>query len=267
MATDALTEAFRTAAGENRAVLLPYLTAGLPDVSGSVRLFQAMSEAGADGFEVGIPYSDPLMDGPTIQEAGERALAAGATMDSGLDVVRQVVASTGKPVLVMTYVNPVLRMGVARFMERIAEAGASGVIVADLPVDEARPFLSAAEAVGIGVVLFAAPTIDDLRLRLVADSKPLFIYGVAELGVTGERVDRSAHAPELARRVRAATDIPLVLGVGISTPAHASAAAAVADGVIVGSAIVRCVLDAADQAAAESSVAHLVTELAAAVRR
>ncbi|NNF65283.1 MAG: tryptophan synthase subunit alpha [Acidimicrobiia bacterium] len=267
VATEALAEAFRKAAAENRAVLFPYLTAGLPDVAGSVKLFQAMSDAGADGFEVGIPYSDPLMDGPTIQEAGERALAAGATMDTGLEVVRQVVESTGKPVLVMTYVNPVLRMGVTRFMERIAQAGASGVIVADLPVDEADPFLSAADAFGIGVVLFAAPTIDEARLRLVAESKPLFIYGVAELGVTGERVDRSTHAPELARRVRAATDIPLVMGVGISTPAHASAAAEVADGVIVGSAIVRCVLDAADQAAAEASVARLVTELAAAVRR
>lgn len=267
MATELLAEAFRRAADEGRAVLFPYLTAGLPDVAGSVRLFQAMSKAGADGFEVGIPYSDPLMDGPTVQEAGERALAAGATMDSGLDVVRQVVEKTGKPVLVMTYVNPVLRMGVARFMERIAEAGASGAIVVDLPVDEAGPFLAAAVAVDVGLVLFAAPTIDEARLELVAASKPIFIYGIAELGVTGERVERSVHASDLARRVRAATDIPLVMGVGISTPSHAAAAAAVADGVIVGSAIVRCVLDAADQATAEQSVALLVSELAAAVRR
>lgn len=258
---------FARAANENRAVLLPYLTAGLPDVENSVRLFQAMSDAGADGFEVGIPYSDPLMDGPIIQEAGERALAAGATMASSLEVVRQVAAVTGKPVLVMTYVNPILRMGVPEFMNRVAGAGATGVIVADLPVDEAGRFLAAAHAADIGLVLFAAPTIDSARLELVAGSAPLFIYGIAELGVTGERIDRSAHAPELAKRVRAATDIPLVLGVGISTPAHAAAAAEVADGVIVGSAIVRCVLDAPDQAAAEAAIADLVSQLAAAVRR
>lgn len=252
---------------EGRAVLLPYLTAGLPDVGSAPVLFAAMADAGADGFEIGIPYSDPLMDGPTIQEAAARALAGGTTIDAGLKIVERVVTSTGKPALVMTYVNPVLMVGPQEFARRIASAGAAGIIVADLPVEESEPIAAAARDHGLGMVLFAAPTTDESRLRAVAAADPVFIYGIAELGVTGERTEASSRAAALAEKVRMVTDAPLVLGIGISTPEHVARAAAVADGVIVGSALVRRVLDASDAAAAATALSEAVGELRTGLRR
>ena len=250
-----------------RAALLPYMTAGLPTPAESVDLFIAMAEAGADGFEVGIPYADPLMDGPTIQAAGERALAAGSGVEVGLRILADVVSKTGKPSVVMTYVNPILRMGIAEFADRVADAGASGVIVADLPVDEAEQFSHEFANRGIGLVLFVAPTTTDDRLARVVAAEPPFIYGVAELGVTGERTSASTHIEELVRRVRAHGDVPVVAGVGISNADQAQAAAAVADGVIVGSALVQRVLDAPGADAAAVSLRTAVAELAQAVVR
>jgi tryptophan synthase alpha chain len=243
------------------------MTAGLPDRATSIEIFEAMAAAGADAFEVGIPYSDPLMDGPTIHEAGLAALAAGTSLEGGLEVAAEVVTRTAKPVIVMSYVNPVLRVGVDAFARRVATAGVSAVILADLPVDEAGPFRRAFEAAGVGLVLFAAPTTGDERLRAVAAGDPAFIYGIAEVGVTGERLDSGSRAARLAAEVRAVTEIPLVLGVGISTPEHAHRAALVADGVIVGSALVRRVLDAESPAEAVAAVSEAVSALAAAVRR
>jgi len=260
-----LRDMFAAAAAARRAALLPYMTAGLPTVADSPALFGAMAEAGADGFEVGIPYSDPLMDGPTIHEAGLRALAAGSGLEPGLEVVAEVTERTGKPVVVMTYANPVVRVGIAEFARRVAEAGGSGVIVADMPVDEADAFRAAFARHGLGLALFVAPTTPPDRLALVAASDPVFVYGVADMGVTGERTESSGRAAILAERVRAVTDVPLVLGVGISTPAQAQAAAAVADGVIVGSALVRRVLDATDVKAAASALREAVANLAAAM--
>ncbi len=258
---------FAAAAAERRAALLPYMTAGLPTVADSPALFEAMAAAGADGFEVGIPYSDPLMDGPTIHEAGLRALATGSGLGPGLEVVAEVTARTGKPVVVMTYANPVFRVGIEEFARRVEEAGGSGVIVADMPVDEADVFRAAFAGHRLGLALFVAPTTPPERLAQVAAADPVFVYGVADMGVTGERTASSGRAAALASRVREATDVPLVLGVGISTPAQAHAAAAIADGVIVGSALVRRVLDAADATAAGESLGAAVEELAAAMRR
>ncbi len=259
-------QAFDAARAENRALLMPYLTAGLPDPEHSVELFVAMAEAGADAFEIGVPYSDPLMDGPTIHEAGLAALDAGATFDVSMRIVESVVEQTGKPVLVMTYANPVLTRGAEAYARRVADAGAAGLIIADLPVDEAERFESAAAQAGLGMVLFVAPTTDDERLQRVVDHQPVFIYGVARLGVTGEQIEGESQLARLAERVRGLTDLPLVAGVGISTPALAREAAAVADGVIVGSALVRRVLEADDPSAAARSLQAAVTELAAAVR-
>jgi tryptophan synthase alpha chain len=242
------------------------MTAGLPSPEESVELFVAMAEAGADGFEVGIPYADPLMDGPTIQTAGERALAAGSGVEVGLDILSQVVAKTGKPTVVMTYVNPILRLGVDVFAERVADAGAAAVIVADLPVDEAEVFATALRARGVGLVLFVAPTTTAARLARVVAAQPPFVYGISDLGVTGERTAASAHIGALVARVRELADIPVVAGVGISTPEQARLAARDADGVIVGSALVRRVLDAADAKAAADSLRKAVGELAGAVR-
>jgi tryptophan synthase alpha chain len=258
---------FAAAKAEDRAVLLPYMTAGLPRRSASVDLFVAMADAGADGFEVGIPYSDPLMDGPTIHEAGLKALAAGTSLDGGLEVVEEVATRTRKPVIVMTYVNPVLRVGLTTFARRAAAAGAVAVILADMPVDESAPFKKAFDATGLGTVLFVAPTTVGDRLRSVAAADPVFVYGIAEVGVTGERTAASDRVVGLAASVRATTDAPLALGVGVSTPDHASRAAEVADGVIVGSALVRRVLDAPDNAAAALALGDAVRDLANAVRR
>ncbi|MDJ0790263.1 MAG: tryptophan synthase subunit alpha [Acidimicrobiia bacterium] len=255
---------FADAESDGRAVLLPYLTAGLPSVEESPSLFSAMADAGADGFEVGIPYADPLMDGPVIMEAGERALEAGVTVDRALDVVRSVVDTTGKPVLVMTYVNPVLRRGIGGFFSRVAASGASGVIVADLPADEAAPFARAAGEHGLGLVLFVAPTTDDDRLEHVVASDPVFVYAIAEIGVTGERDDASVNIEALAERIRSRSDLPIVFGVGISTPGHASIAASHGDGVIVGTAVVRRVLEADSAVEAANDLSTFVAELRAA---
>jgi tryptophan synthase alpha chain len=252
---------------ESRAALLPYLMAGVPDAATSADLFVAMSEAGADGFEIGLPYADPLMDGPVIQTAGSLALAAGATLESGFAVAGEVVERTGKPCAVMTYTNPVLRVGPGEFAARAADAGVAAVIIADLPVDEAGPFREAAAAHEVGLVLFAAPTTTDERLRRVVAAAPPFVYGIAEMGVTGERSESGGLAARLTARIRALTDLPVVLGVGISGPEAAATAAHLADGVIVGSALVRRVLEAPDGGAAAADLRAAVSELAAAMLR
>lgn len=249
---------FAEARAEGRAALLPYLTAGLPSVEASIDLFVAMADAGADGFEVGIPYADPLMDGPVIMEAGERALANGITVTRALEVVAGVVERTGKPVVVMTYVNPVLHNGIDDFMARVAAAGASGVILADLPADEARPFLDAAEQAGLGMVLFVAPTTDDDRVASIVAADPVFVYGIAEIGVTGERVEASHNISAVADRIRSRSDTPIVFGVGISTADQVAAASAWGDGVIVGSAVVRRVLDAPNAASAAAELSRYI---------
>lgn len=245
--------------------LLPYLTAGLPTPGASPDLFAAMADAGADGFEIGIPYSDPLMDGPVIQRASAEALAAGTNLAWALTVIEEVAERTAVPCLAMTYANVVFRAGPDSFCARLSEAGARGIIVPDMPVEEAAPVREAARAHGLGMVLFVAPTSPDERIAQVAALDPAFIYGVAELGVTGERQQSSGRAAELARRVKATTDIPLVLGVGISTPEQAAAAGKVADGVIVGTALVRRVLEAATPEEAAKSLHEAVRDLKSAL--
>ncbi len=244
-----------------RTALLPFLTAGIPTPAASPQLFSAMAEAGADAFEIGIPYSDPLMDGPVIQRASSAALAAGTHLDQALEIVAAVTGQTGKPGLAMTYANVVFHTGPERFCARLADAGAAGLIVPDMPVEEAAPVLGAAARHDLGVILFVAPTSSDERIATVASLDPAFIYGVAEMGVTGERQRSGGRAAELARRVRAITDIPLVLGVGISTPEQAAAAGAVADGVIVGTALVRRVLEASTPEQAAISLREAVSQL------
>ena len=180
-----IADLFVTARREDRSVFLPFLTAGLPDPASSPRLFQAMAEAGADGFEVGIPYSDPLMDGPVICRGSEQAIAAGATLDESLSILGEVAETTALPSLAMTYANPVFRRNADWFCDRLAEAGAAGMIVADLPFEEARPLSEAARRYGLGMVLFVALTSGYDRIRAVAEAEPAFIYAVANLGVTG----------------------------------------------------------------------------------
>ena len=239
MSRRSLDRLFADVRKEGRTAFLPFMTAGLPSPGQTVETFVAMAEAGADAFEVGIPYSDPLMDGPTIQLASERAIEQGMTLGGGIDILRRVVEATGRPSLAMSYANPVFRVGPDEFARRAADAGASGLIVADLPLEEAGPVIEATERAGIGLVLFAAPTTHDERLVRIATRNPVFIYGVAAMGVTGEREEVSEVPRRLAERIRAVTDVPLVMGVGIGTPEQASALTPHVDGIIVGSALVR----------------------------
>ncbi len=257
---------FVTARREERSVFLPYLTAGLPDPVSSPELFEAMAEAGADGFEVGIPYSDPLMDGPVICRGSEQAIEAGATLDRSLSILGEVQETTGLPSLAMTYANPVFRRGTEWFCDRLAEAGAAGMIVPDLPFDEAGPLSEAARRHGLGMVLFVALTSTYDRIKAVAEAAPTFIYLVANLGVTGERSEWSGRVEEMVDRIREVTDIPVVLGVGISNSDQAAIAARLADGFIVGTALVRRVLESSGADDAARSLATAVREMASAAR-
>ncbi len=265
--SERIADLFATARQEDRSVFLPFLTAGLPDPASSPRLFGAMAEAGADGFEVGIPYSDPLMDGPVICRGSEQAISAGATLDKSLSILGEVAETTALPSLAMTYANPVFRRGADWFCDRLAEAGAAGMIVADLPFEEAGPLSEAARRHGLGLALFLAPTSGYRRIKAVAEAAPSFIYAVANMGVTGERSEWSNRVERLVEGIREVTDIPVVLGVGISTPEQAATAAGLADGFIVGSALVRRVLEASDADEAARSLATLVGEMASAACR
>lgn len=238
-----LTDMFRSAREEGRPVFMPFMTAGIPSLEASVGVFEELAAAGADAFELGIPYSDPLMDGAVIQEASAQSLDNGMTFLGGIELAGRVGSATGKPVIVMTYVNPILQAGAETFAAEAAALGIAGVIIADVPFEEAVPIQAALAAHGVGMALFAAPTTTEDRLRAIAEAAPEFIYAVADLGVTGRREEASEHLADLVRRIRLVTSIPVVLGVGISSPDQAALAAGLADGVIIGSALVSEVLE------------------------
>jgi tryptophan synthase alpha chain len=221
----------------DRKLLLPYVTGGLGPWTEHLR---AIADAGADAIEVGIPFSDPAMDGPVIQQASELALRQGTTPGSILSELRSVDAGT--PLVAMTYYNLAFHMGEARFAGELAEAGISGAILPDVPIEEQGPWRAAAEPAGIETVLLAGPITPDDRLAAVCEQTRGFVYGVNLMGVTGERAELGAQAAELAGRLKAATDKPVVMGFGVSGPEQAVELAAVADGVIVASAIVRRIL-------------------------
>jgi len=220
-------------------LLVPYVTGGLID--GWPLVIEAFADAGADAVEVGIPFSDPIMDGRTIQEASQRALDLGATPVGVMDAMAAI--DVPAPLVVMTYYNLVARLGHERCAQHLRQCGVDGAIVPDLPFDELDGWGDAADAAGVETVLLAAPTTPDDRLAQICERSRGFVYGVSLMGVTGERDELASQAGEMGRRCKAATDKPVLLGVGISTPAQAAQAAASADGVIVGSALVRRLLD------------------------
>jgi tryptophan synthase alpha chain len=264
-----LAEVLSAARAEGRAALIGYLPAGYPSVAGAVDALAAMVGAGVDIVEVGLPYSDPLMDGPTIQQAVEASLRAGTTTDDVLDTVRAV-AATGAPTLVMTYWNPIQRYGPQRFADGLAGAGGAGVITPDLTPDEAaRPgtdWLTATDAAGLDRVFLVAPSSTDDRLRYTAEHCRGFVYAASTMGVTGARASVGEAAERLVERTRLVTDLPVCVGLGVSSGAQAAEVAAFADGVIVGSAFVRVLLDAATPQAGEKALAALAAELADGVR-
>ncbi len=250
---------------EGRSALLGYLPAGFPSVEGAVDAARAMVAAGVDVVEIGLPYSDPLMDGPTIQAAVDAALARGTRVADVLRTVREV-AATGAPTLVMTYWNPVERYGLERFAADLAAAGGCGVITPDITPEEAGPWLAATAAAHVAPVLLVAPSSSDERIAKVAAAARGFVYAASTMGVTGARAQVGGGAEALVARVRKHTDLPVCLGLGVSTGEQAREVARYADGVIVGSAFVRLLLDAPSEAAGVEAVAALAAELAAGVR-
>jgi tryptophan synthase alpha chain len=236
-----------------RKLLVPYVTGGLGD--DWVDLISAMAAAGADAIEVGIPFSDPVMDGPTIQLASERALASGTDLDQILDGLRDVDA--GVPLVAMTYVNLVFHKGYTRFAAEAVASGISGVILPDLPMEELGEWEPDADKAGLETVMLASPLTDDERLARLCARSNGFVYGVNLLGVTGERAAISDHSTVLAKRLKATTDLPVVMGFGISTPDQARSVAEHADGVVVASALMRMRLDGAGPEQIGQSVADL----------
>jgi tryptophan synthase alpha chain len=246
---------------EKRAALMPYLMGGFPTLEESLRIGQACVRAGADLVELGVPYSDPLADGPVIQAAGTRALAAGATLGGVLAVARELAANV--PVVLMCYANMVLTAGAEAFAERLAEAGACGLIVPDLPLGEEPELLEACDRHGLALVPLAAPTTTPARMAAIGASARGFLYAVSVVGTTGERKTLGESFAEVVAHAKASTSVPVAIGFGIGLPEQASEAAeAGADGVIVGTRLVRAAGEAEDPAAA---VGSLLEEFSAAL--
>jgi tryptophan synthase alpha chain len=257
---DTIAAAFAAAAG--RAALMPYLMGGFPDIGTSLAIGRAYAEAGADLVELGVPFSDPLADGPVIHAAGTRALQAGATLHGVLEVGRELSESVA--VVLMCYANLVFARGPERFAGDLAERGISGLIVPDLPLEEAGSTLAACDAAGVALVALVAPTTPDERLAAIGRSAHGFIYLVSVTGTTGERERGPAGLAGMVERAKARAHVPVAVGFGIGTPeAAARAADAGADGVIVGSRLVRAASESPDPVAA---VAELVAGFAAALR-
>jgi tryptophan synthase alpha chain len=256
---DRIAHAF--ASSGKHAALMPYLMGGFPTLERSVAIGEACVQAGADMLELGVPYSDPLADGPTIHEAGTRALAAGANLSGVLEVARAL--SPSVPVVLMCYANMVFAPGVGAFVKRLAQTGASGLIVPDLPFEEATQALGACDAHGIALVPLVAPTTPPARLARIGERARGFLYTVSVVGTTGERVALSERFAEIVAQAKTSTRVPVALGFGISTPEQAlQAARAGADGVIVGTRLVRAAAESEDPAAA---VGEVVGKLAAAL--
>ncbi len=251
----ALETALRAQRTAGRKVLVPYITGGLPGWEHAVR---AAANAGADAIEIGIPFSDPIMDGPVIQEASQKALDAGATPVSILNQIRDL--EVGIPLAVMLYYNTIHHAGHHRFAQSLAAAGVAAAIVPDLPLDEAGPWCLAADASSIETVMLAAPTAPDARLPRICARARGFVYSVGLLGVTGERNTLAATATALAARLVAITDIPVLVGVGVSNAAQAREAVQVADGVVQGASIMRRMLESGPDA-----VGDYVAEVRAAI--
>jgi tryptophan synthase alpha chain len=257
--------AFKAARG--RAALMPYLMAGFPDIESSVAVATAYAENGADLVELGVPFSDPLADGPVIHAAATKALDGGATLHAVLEAGQRIAELL--PVVLMCYANPLYARGPERFASELAERGISGLIVPDLPLEESAEVLAACDASGIALVPLVAPTTPDERLERIGRKARGFVYTVSVTGTTGERASSSTDAGALLARVKAHSPVPVALGFGISDGAQAAAAAdAGADGVIVGSRLVRAVAEAAQKGEDPAWVAgSVVSELSAALVR
>jgi tryptophan synthase alpha chain len=263
--TSQLSQVLAKAKAENRAALVGYLPAGYPGVEGSIAACRAMIENGVDIVEIGLPYSDPQMDGPIIQRAVQAALDAGINTRDVLEVVRGV-AETGAPTLVMSYWNPIERYGVESFAADFAAVGGAGLILPDLIPEEAAEWFAASEAHGLDRVFLVALSSTAERLALTTAACRGFVYAASLMGVTGTRDTVNSLAEDLVARTRAVTDVPVCVGLGVSTPEQAAEVARYADGVIVGSAFVRRLIEAPDEKAGLDAVGELAAGLAEGVR-
>jgi tryptophan synthase alpha chain len=258
--TEAIAEAFARAHSDGRrAALMPYLMGGYPDLETSRRIGLAYAEAGADLVELGVPFSDPLADGPVIHAAGTAALAAGATLHGVLDVARTLAGRV--PVTVMCYANVILSRGLGRFLDELVAAGVSGLIVPDLPHEEATEARAACDVRGLALVPLVAPTTPAARLARIGRDARGFLYAVSLTGTTGERAAVGDGLAEVLARAAAQTDVPVAVGFGIATPGQAAAAAAAgADGVIVGSRLVRAAGESAQPVEAVATLVRSFSE-------
>jgi tryptophan synthase alpha chain len=241
-----ITDAFDRLKQEGHTGLVTYITAGDPTVDRTQDILFALERAGADVIELGVPFSDPLADGPVIQRATERALAGGTTLDQVIGLVERVRARLTVPVVLFTYANPILRMGLREFGQRASAAGVDGVLILDLPVEEADEWRSLFESHGLDTIFLLSPTTTDDRIRQAARLGRGFLYGISRLGVTGARVAVAAGAINLADRIRRETSMPLALGFGVSHPDHVREIGRAADAAVVGSALVQVIADAGD---------------------
>ena len=240
-----LERTFETLRRRGRSGLVTFTTAGDPDLPRSADILRALDRAGADVLEVGVPFSDPLADGPVIQRASERALRAGATLARVLEIVAAVRSDISAGIVLFSYANPIVRMGMAPFVERAASAGVDGILVLDLPIEEADGFRDKTIEAGIDPIFLLSPTTTDVRIRRAAELGRGFLYGISRLGVTGARDAIATGAEALVARIRSATDLPIALGFGISRPEHVAEVGRWADAAVVGSALIEVIARAA----------------------
>jgi tryptophan synthase alpha chain len=258
--------AYERARAEGRSALVGYLPAGYPDVPRAIEAMKVLVDNGCDIIEVGLPYSDPVMDGPTVQAAAQAALEGGIRTRDVLATV-EAVAATGTPTVIMTYWNPVERYGVERFAADLASAGGAGLITPDLTPDSGAAWIAAADAHDLDKIFLVAPSSTDERIAMTTAASRGFVYATAVMGVTGARDTTSDLAGPLVERTKGTTDLPVGVGLGVSNGAQAAEIAAYADGVIVGSAFVRCLLDHDDRGEALKALTALTEDLARGVRR
>ncbi|MFE7707547.1 tryptophan synthase subunit alpha [Streptomyces sp. NPDC057486] len=262
-----LSAALAGAKAEDRAALIAYLPAGFPTVDGGIEAVKAVVAGGADVVEVGLPHSDPVLDGPVIQTADDIALRGGVKIADVMRTVREAYEATGAPILVMTYWNPIDRYGIERFTAELAEAGGAGCILPDLPVQESSVWREHADKHGLATVFVVAPSSKDERLTTITAAGSGFVYAASLMGVTGTRESVGEQAQDLVRRTCATTELPVCVGLGVSNAQQAAEVAVFADGVIVGSAFVKRILDAPDEASGLAAVRSLAGELAEGVRK
>ncbi|MBZ5696001.1 MAG: tryptophan synthase subunit alpha [Acidobacteriia bacterium] len=261
-----IAQRFRKLAESGELGLVAYITAGDPSLDATEQIVLAAAEAGADVIELGVPFSDPVADGPTIQRASERALRSGTTLAGVIELVRRLRAQTDVPLVLFSYFNPILQMGIEKFAAAAAAAGADGVLATDLTPEEADEYRSVVHARGLDTIFLAAPTSTDERLALISECSSGFLYLISRTGVTGERDALPEDLPALARRVRRFTKLPLAVGFGISQPAHVSVLGGIADAAVVGSALVAEIEKAATADDAAAAVANRIRILKRAAR-